>query len=604
MNRSAASWLFSVWLVASFSFACGGEPPSAAPDAGVEVETPDAGEPGADAGTPIGSIVVLPDPDLFCLNNCLTLYAGTERLFVAVVKDVDGNTLEGVPVTWSSSDEAIATVSANGVVTAKAEGATSIIAAANGIGGETMIQVLPAQVAKLTVTPASAQVARGATVQLSATAEDEHGNVLSDVPFSWTSANPLVATVDEQGLVTGVRGGRTVIQVSTSHGFATTWSAIEVTSTDPRPTGFNLTAIAVGGNHGCGVTAANKAYCWGWNYFGQLGVNRLDLATESFPVPEPVVTTQSFSSVSVNGYSSCALTPAGEAWCWGLNDVGQLGTHATIGDVGGTVVPYAVLGGHTFTRLSVGGSHTCGLGTDQKTYCWGGASDGQLGTGKTQEEPVPTLVAVDPGTTFAEIASGLSSTCALDATGKAYCWGRNGSGQLGITEAPSEMILRNAPVAVSGNHTFQKLALVGSHVCALDQSGAAWCWGENEHGQIGDGSTTDRVFPVEVQTTERFVDIAVGAHHSCGLQSDGEVYCWGSNGNGQLGTGTLADAHTPQKVLGGHVFQTLRAGANVNCGITTASEALCWGSSYTGESGGGVSGGAFVEPWPVALPVN
>ena len=153
-------------------------------------------------------------------------------------------------------------------------------------------------------------------------------------------------------------------------------------------------------------------------------------------------------------------------------------------------------------------------------------------------------------------------TCELTNAGAAYCWGRNDSGQLG----DGSFTNRATPVAVVGGLRFSALAAGGSHTCGLTSSGAAYCWGYNSEGELGNGSTTASATPVAVAGGLSFSALAPGVYHTCGLTSAGAAYCWGSN-NGSI----------PVAVSGGLSFSALAAGALHTCGLTSAGAAYCWG---------------------------
>jgi len=263
----------------------------------------------------------------------------------------------------------------------------------------------------------------------------------------------------------------------------------------------------------------------------------------------------SFEAVFAGGAHTCALTSIpGAAYCWGRGESGQLGVPppATTcltdgGPYSCSMVPVPVGGGLTFETLAGGGAHTCALTVDGAAYCWGNNAYGQLGDGSTTNRNVPVQVA--GGLTFASIDAGASHTCALTSVGNAYCWGRNNRGQLGNGTTNGSTV----PVAVTGSMTFQFVAAGGfsiGHTCALTAAGAGFCWGENEKGQVGDGTTRDRSIPRRIAGGLTFLSIDAGFRHSCGRANTGTVYCWGSSGAGQLGNDTNSMSTVPAKVFG------------------------------------------------------
>lgn len=249
----------------------------------------------------------------------------------------------------------------------------------------------------------------------------------------------------------------------------------------------------------------------------------------------------------------------------------------------GIGAPVAVGGALTFQQLVVGRSHYCGLTSGGSAYCWGSNTFGQLGDGTGQDRTSPTLVA--GSIAFQSIASGLGNvTCGLTNSGAAYCWGQNGNGQLGDGSTSNRL----SPVAVQGGHSFQSLAVSATHECGLTSSGAAHCWGWNVTGELGDGTQTSSSAPVLVSGGP-FASIVSGDHHTCALTNTGAAYCWGRNVEGAVGGGVEGINSTPVAVSGGLTFQSLNAGLNQTCGVATSGAAYCWGWNISGQIGDGTT---------------
>jgi alpha-tubulin suppressor-like RCC1 family protein len=177
---------------------------------------------------------------------------------------------------------------------------------------------------------------------------------------------------------------------------------------------------------------------------------------------------------------------------------------------------------------------------------------------------------------FLRIAPGGAHACALDSSGAAYCWGVNGVGETGYGNA-RRFTLTVSPVRVAGNLTFMGLAVNGGHACALDTSGAAFCWGDNSQGAVGDGTRTTRSAPAAAATSQRFSSITAGIDHSCALTAAGVAYCWGSNGFRQLGLGS--SVLVPTAVATDLRFAALEAGGDFTCGLVSDGRVYCWGSN-------------------------
>lgn len=191
--------------------------------------------------------------------------------------------------------------------------------------------------------------------------------------------------------------------------------------------------------------------------------------------------------------------------------------------------------------------------------------------------------------TFTTLAAAGDHTCGLSSSGAAFCWGRNDAGQLGDGTTTHRM----TPVAVQGGLIFTALTARLQRSCGLTSAGAGYCWGDNESGNLGDGTTTDRLTPVAVQGGLTFIALTTAGGHSCGLTSAGAAFCWGFNHYGQLGDGTTTFRSAPVAVQGGHTFAAITTGNEHTCGLTSAGEAYCWGYARSGALGDGSGASEF-----------
>src|SRR6266850_1663508 len=391
----------------------------------------------------------------------------------------------------------------------------------------------PPAVASVTVTPATDTVVVTDTMRLTATAKDAAGHVLSGRVVTWASSSPAVATISATGLVTGVaENGVAATITATSEGVSGS-AAITVSPGLP----IVAAPLTTGADHACGLSAAGAAYCWGWNSSGQLGNG----STATSAVPVAVFGSLRFSLVTTGTFGhTCGLTAVGAAYCWGSNYFGQLGT----GSNTNSATPVVVSGGLRFITLASGTDHTCGLTRAGAAYCWGEGSWGQLGNGSTTNRNGP--VPVSGGLTFSVLVAGGYGTCALTNIGAAYCWGENLAGQLGNGSTTGPDLCNGracgaTPVQVSGGVTFAALARGGGyHKCGLTFFGVTYCWGRNSNGQLGDSSTTNRLAPAPVSGGLSFSVIATGDDFTCGLTNAGAAYCWGYNRFGELGNGSAS----------------------------------------------------------------
>src|SRR6059058_4415707 len=363
-----------------------------------------------------------------------------------------------------------------------------------------------------------------------------------------------------------------------------------------------FTFVDAGTRESCGVTTHGAAYCWGNNLWGSLGSGKggVDATPQqpfSWPSPLPVWGGLVFTGTSAGrGSAVCGVTTNGAAYCWGMGSDGQRGD----GRGGGTGArsantPRAVLGGLTFTTISAGGAHTCGVTTSGVAYCWGSGLSGALGTGSFVFMYTAPTTPVAGGFSFATVSAGSGHTCGVTTSGAPYCWGSNGSGQLGDGTTTQSF----GPVSVAGGLAFTTISAGGAYSCGLTTDGTAYCWGSNSHGELGDGTAAQQVTPVPVAGNLRFATISAGSAHTCSVTTSGDAYCWGANPDGRLGDGTTSQAPTPVRVAGGFTFATVRAGDNHSCGVTTSREAYCWGANDLGQLGNGTQN-ATLTPVPVA----
>ncbi len=297
-----------------------------------------------------------------------------------------------------------------------------------------------------------------------------------------------------------------------------------------------------------------------------------------------------FVAVSAGSHGhTCGLTIVSAAYCWGDNSLGHLGNGTTTQ----SPIPMAVSGRLSFAVVSAGFAHTCGLTSLGAAYCWGLNDGGQLGdssaSGPEQcvlsgtSYPCSTApVPVSGGLVFRFLSSGGKHTCGITSAGAAYCWGWNGLGQLGNGTTINSTI----PVAVSGAISFAAVSAGGEHTCGITNAGAAYCWGANAYGQVGNSDTTQSTIPVAVSGGHSFATVSAGVYHTCGVTPTRVGYCWGNNVYGALGNGSMTQSPTPVAVSGGFRFAAVSAGGHT-CGVTSAGAAYCWGEDLYGELGDG-----------------
>ena len=366
--------------------------------------------------------------------------------------------------------------------------------------------------------------------------------------------------------------------------------------TQPKPSGDPSFSLGVGRAFACLLNTSGQTSCWGSNEFGQLGTNGSPATSAvSLAVQGP-----SFSAISSFEYLTCAVTAAGAPMCWGYLPQTSVMFGSTIAKV-----PAAQASATPLVKITVGYFYACGLDATGAAYCWGLNGYGQLGVGDSTGRASPT--AVVGGHIFASIGAGSDHTCGLTAQGVVYCWGSNLTGALGIgspSQAPAF-----APVAVSGGLIFTALA-VGAHaVCAIAAGGAAYCWGENNSGELGLGTAGASYVatPTPVVGGLRFKSIrmsrsAAFGQSTCGVTVDNAGYCWGLNESGALGapvqrtcttfaadsTGAFPPCNpTPAPVTGLPSVALIVPSYDFTCAVTMAQTVMCWGDNVSGQLGDG-----------------
>jgi alpha-tubulin suppressor-like RCC1 family protein len=247
------------------------------------------------------------------------------------------------------------------------------------------------------------------------------------------------------------------------------------------------------------------------------------------------------------------------------------------------------------------GAHTCALSTAGIAYCWG--YNGGVPPG-SDDTPIvtPTAVVVSGGLTFQalSVSKVTDLTCGLSSAGAAYCWGQNFQGQLGDGTTTPRLV----PTPVAGGLAYKSIAVGNGHVCAVTTDGVAYCWGTSPNGAMGDGSPGPRLTPTLAVPGLAFQSVVAGSDFTCGLTPGGVAYCWGLGVFGQLGDGTANSTTTPVAVSGGLVFRSLAAAGLAVCGLTTDGKAYCWGHNFYGTLGDGTSavdGGTSRRLSPVAV---
>ena len=363
------------------------------------------------------------------------------------------------------------------------------------------------------------------------------------------------------------------------------------------PAGVTIRALSAGYQYTCVLASNEQVYCWGKNPSGQLGNSTTDSSSVPVAVSQgaiPVGVT--LQSISAGDGHTCALASNDQAYCWGWNYSGQLGDGQSGGDLNNydigidSSVPVAVSGGAiptglTLQSISVGDSHhTCALASNGRAYCWGANGAGQLGNGTTDNSSIPVATsggAIPADAALKSVTAGAGHTCALASNGRAYCWGANGGGQLG-NGASGAGANSSIPVAVSqgaipAGVTLQSVSTGVDHACALTSDTQVYCWGHNSFSQLGNNSTANSstplaafqgALPAGVTPTQ----LSLGYLATCVFADNGRSYCVGYNGFGQFGDGTSRYRQATPVASDISSLPVVPAIASIQFGATPASQ--------------------------------
>lgn len=295
--------------------------------------------------------------------------------------------------------------------------------------------------------------------------------------------------------------------------------------------------IVGGFSHTCARRRNGRVYCWGANGIGQLGLG--SYTQQLLPVEVPGLT--DVAELAAGGTFTCARKADGSVACWGNNGAGQLGTGRTVTESR----PTPVVGLRDVVEIAVGDSHACARIGDGTVMCWGNNFNGELGNGGVATSTVPVQVV---GLRDAvSIAAGAAATCAVRSDATALCWGNNYAGNVGNGETGDVV----TPTQVLGLSGAVQMSLASGHTCARTREGAVWCWGNNDNGKLGNRTLVHSHAPVQVLGVTGMAHVATGLFETCvRLPAYGPILCWGDNRYGQLGDGTTVDRLVPTTVMG------------------------------------------------------
>ncbi len=402
----------------------------------------------------------------------------------------------------------------------------------------------------------------------------------------------------------------------------------------PNPD-FPKTYLSAGTYSTCALQNDNSLYCFGKNgyssfgecteVYGTLGVDTVcNIYTPETPV------TGSYTTVSSGEQNVCAIDANSNVFCWGRNGMyGNMGLGEDLSAVAGCKAsPWNAQQGAMpkynyycptpkqiitdAAMVSTGVDHACVLKNNGELWCWGSDLYGQLGLGDAHQVNFNAVPAkVDDSYIF--ISSGKELTCGIKTDNKLYCWGSNSEGQLGAGNLVSS---KKSPTPILDTKTFKFVnSARGLHSCAITTEGELYCWGNNDEGQLGNGTKTDSWLPTKIGTDSDWVSVDTDYVNTCALKVGGDVYCWGQANGGRIGGGdTMPDnpkcelrdpsneyakwrCTIPMKVSSTEKFASVSVGNMHSCAASVNGELFCWGDNYDGQGGLGKGVNEFTGTW-------
>lgn len=338
---------------------------------------------------------------------------------------------------------------------------------------------------------------------------------------------------------------------------------------------FKTIVSGTTGDHKLGIKEDGTLWAWGYN--GNWQINNGPIVSS---IPTQIGTATNWIAVAAGGQHSLALKSDGTLWAWGRNDNGEIGDGNTYNTVD---APKQVGIGIAWTKIFAGEAQSFAIAANGALYGWGKNELGQLGLGNvTPKILTPTIIIPASTNNVVHVSSGEFHTLVIKSNGTLWAWGLNNNGQLGNGTS----INRLAPIQIGTATNWAGIAVGGIHSLAIKLDGTLWAWGDNGYGQLGNGTNTNSNIPIQVGTATNWVNVSAGYNHSLATKSDGTAWAWGINDYGQTGLGQWASGlESPQQIGTATNWVTTGSGYSNSFGIASDGTYWAWGDNGYGQSG-------------------
>jgi alpha-tubulin suppressor-like RCC1 family protein len=370
-----------------------------------------------------------------------------------------------------------------------------------------------------------------------------------------------------------------------------------LTSTTRIGSATNWASVSAGNGHSLAVTTNGQLWAWGLNTSGQLGRGN---TTSPQTSPVQIGSATNWASVSAGTSYSLAVTTNGQLWASGLNTSGQLGMPFQ-------TLEFLLLEDLNFAKISTGDNHSLAITTTGELYSWGSNDFGKTGLGTlTGNTSVPTRVGI--ATNWASVSAGRQHSLAVTTNGQLWAWGSNESGKTGLGTSAGNTLV---PTRVGSGTNWVSVSAATNHSLAVDTIGQVFAWGSNLSGQLGRGNTTGTLTsPSRVGSATNWaqasagINFSVSTGHSLAVTTTGELWAWGNNNNGQLGDGTTTLRSSPTRIGSATNWEYVSTTETHSLAITTTGELWAWGDNGFGRTGLGLTTGRTLVPTQVGTDTN